>query len=75
MLQQPALHDLQVFVGMGLFSAGVRKEDQVHRDLPLPKAHQHGGGIRPASVAHYRHTPPAVPNSARLCLGAMTWRR
>ena len=60
---------------MGLFSAGVRKEDQVHRDLPLPKAHQHCGGVRPTSVAHYRHTPPAIPNSARLCLGAMTWSR
>ena len=74
-LQQPALHDLQVFIGMWLFSTGVRKEDQVHRDLPLPKAHQHGRGVCSTAISHYRHTPPAIPNSLCLCLGAMTWSR
>ena len=35
---QPAVHDVQVGVGVGVFRPGIRKEDQVHRDVVLVKA-------------------------------------
>ena len=60
MLRQPAVHDFQIGIGVGLFPAGVRKEDEVYRDAPLPKPYQHGCAVCPAAIAHHVHPSPPV---------------
>ena len=35
---QPVIHDIQVSIGVGVFRPGIRKEDQVHRDVVPVKA-------------------------------------
>ena len=32
---QPAVHDGEIVIGMGLLTPGIGKQDQVHRDLPV----------------------------------------
>ena len=73
-LRQPAAHGIQIGVGVGLLPAGIREEDEVHRDAPLPKSHQHGGAVRSSAVSHHVHpSPPTI--SACLWGGAWTSSR
>ena len=69
-LRQPAVHDFQIGIGVGLFPAGVRKEDEVYRDVPLPKPYQHGCAVCPAAIAHHVHPSPPVIST---CLWGGAW--
>ena len=53
MFLQPAVHDVQIGIGVGMFRPGIRKEDQVHRDVVLVQADQKGGAVGAAPVGNH----------------------
>ena len=57
---------------MGLFTAGVREEDEVNRDAAVVHPDEHGSRVGPTAVGNNIHFPPPVPNRASLCSGAFT---
>ncbi len=62
---QPAVHDVQVSIGVGVFRPGIREEDQVHRDTVLVQANQKGGAVGTAPVGnHIDALPPPVSCTA-----------
>ena len=62
---QPAVHDVQVGIGVGMLRPGIRKEDQVHRDAVLVQADQKGGAVDTAPVGnHIDALPPPVSCTA-----------
>ena len=50
---QPAVHDVQVGIGVGMLRPGIRKEDQVHRDAVLVQADQKGGAVDTAPIGNH----------------------
>ena len=50
---QPAVHNVQVGIGVGMLRPGIRKEDQVHRDTVLVQADQKGGAVDTAPVGNH----------------------
>ena len=68
--RQPAAHGLQIGVGVGLLPAGIRKEDEVHWDMPLPEPNQHSRAVRPCAVTYHGHSPPPVIST---CLWGGAW--
>ena len=50
---QPAVHDVQIGIGVGMLRPGIRKEDQVHRDAVLVQADQKGGAVDTAPVGNH----------------------
>ena len=65
---QPLVHDRQIFVGVGLLTSRICKQDQVDRSPLQIQADQHSGRVQPPAIRHdselfAHHRPPASPNS------------
>ena len=52
MVLQPAVHHIQIGVGVGMLCPCIRKEDQVHRDTVLVQPDQKGGAVGAAPVGN-----------------------
>ena len=49
---QPAIHDIQIGVGMGMLAARIRKQDQVNGDTVLMQSNKKGGAVRTAAIGN-----------------------
>lgn len=52
MILQPAIHDIQIGVGMGMLAARIRKQDQVNGDTVLVQPNEKGGAVRTAAIGN-----------------------
>ena len=52
MILQPAIHDIQIGVGMGMLAARICKQDQVNRDTVLVQPNKKGGTVRTAAIGN-----------------------
>ena len=70
MVLQPAVHHLQIGVGVGMLCPRIRKENQVHRDTVLVQPDQKGGAVGAAPVGNHIDvsSPPSVVRRSAVCV-------